>query len=92
MRLPMARRIADEDWDDDEFEGEFDGEDDDSSEDESTAPCPYCNRQIPEDAPHCPYCDNYISAEDRPPARKAWLIVLGTILTITMFVWWILRT
>ena len=83
----MARRIADEEWDDDEFEDD----EDDSSDEEPTVPCPYCNRPIPEDAPRCPYCENYISAEDRPHAPKTWLIVVGTILVITIFVVWIMH-
>jgi predicted nucleic acid-binding Zn ribbon protein len=81
----MARRIADEEWDDDAF----DDDENDSPDDEPTAPCPYCNRPIHEDASRCPYCENYISAEDQPHARKPWFVILGTILLITIFFWWI---
>ena len=61
----MARRneFEEDDWDDEESEGY----DDDS---DSTIPCPYCRRDIHEDAQRCPYCERYISEEDAPPARK----------------------
>jgi hypothetical protein len=45
-------------------------------EEEPTIPCPYCRREIHEDAERCPYCEHYISAEDAP-VRKPWWLVLG---------------
>ena len=71
----MARRVAEDDWDDDEDDG--------------TIPCPYCHRQIHEDSPRCPYCENYISEEDAPPARKPWWIIIGTLLCLVIFYLWI---
>ena len=67
-------------------------EDDDEDEDEDdaeTIPCPYCRRQIHEDAVRCPYCEKYISAEDAPPgARPLWFII-GFLLCLLIVYWWI---
>jgi hypothetical protein len=65
------------------------GEDWDDDDEEPTIPCPYCRRQIHEDAQHCPYCENYISEEDMPPARKPWWIVVGALLVLLIIYWWI---
>ena len=78
----MARRTAaDEDWDNDP-------EDEDGDED-VTVPCPYCGKQIHEEAERCPYCENYISAEDAPPARKPWWIIIGALLCLYAVYRWI---
>jgi hypothetical protein len=61
---------------DDDLEADFDGGDDDD-DDEPTIPCPYCRREIHEDAPRCPYCERDISAEDAPTPAKPWWIVVG---------------
>lgn len=73
----MSRRTVDEeeDWQDD------DGE--------PLAPCPYCQREILEDVAACPYCGNYISAEDAPPARKPWWIMIGALLCLYIVYRWI---
>lgn len=71
-----------EDWDDEEEFG-------DSDDDESTMPCPYCRREIHEDAQRCPYCDQYISAEDAPTGPKPWWIILGVILCLLLVLGWL---
>lgn len=91
----MGRRIAEQDWDDEE-DGDSDSAQqysfqDDSEDDEPTVPCPYCHRAIHEDAQRCPYCENYISAEDSPQPGKSWWIVLGAVITLAMFCWWIMH-
>lgn len=63
--------------------------DDDADEDEPTVPCPYCGREIHEDAQRCPYCEQYISAEDAPAGPKPWWIVLGVILCLLMVLGWL---
>lgn len=84
----MPRRQAeDEEWDEDES----DGEDDDEADDDPTIPCPYCLRQIHEDAQRCPYCERYISDEDAPPARKPWWIILGTLVSLYIVYRWIVK-
>ena len=97
----MARRwIEDEPWDDESEDEDWEsddlgldhssGDDDvDPDEHEPTIPCPYCPRQIHEDAPRCPYCEQYISREDAPPQRKSWFIVAGTIVTLYILYRWI---
>jgi hypothetical protein len=71
----MPRWPVDEsEWDEDpEFDTE---EDEDEDDEEPTIPCPYCRREIHEDAPWCPYCEHYISREDAP-VRKPWWLVVG---------------
>lgn len=73
----MPRRGSNEDWDD--------------PDDEPTVPCPYCKRQIHEDAQRCPYCENYISEEDSPPSRKPWWIILGVLLALYAVYQWIMH-
>ncbi len=84
----MVRQVADEDeaddagWDGDDF-----GSDDAS--DEPTVPCPYCRREMFEDSVQCPHCGQYISAEDSPPIRKPWWIVIGALLCLAAIWVWI---
>ena len=93
----MSRWVSDDDdaWDD-ELEPD-DGVDDDDwpdedDDDEPTVPCPYCGREIHEEAPRCPYCENYLSAEDAPPQRKPWWLVVGVVAGLyavyRWIVWW----
>lgn len=88
----MPRR---RDWDDDpeiEYDPEEEYGSDDDDNDEPTLPCPYCRREILEDAERCPYCEHYIAKEDRPPERKPWWVVLGVIACLYVVyrwnVWW----
>jgi hypothetical protein len=62
---------------------------DECFDEEPTVPCPYCKREIPEDAPRCPYCEHYISEEDPPPSRKPWWIILGVVLGLYVVYRWI---
>lgn len=74
----------DSDWDDDDIDDESADEDE-----ESTIACPYCNEQIHEDSERCPHCEHYLSDEDAPPARKSWLIVIGTMVCLYIVYRWI---
>ena len=65
------------------LEGVYDDE-------EPTVPCPYCRREIHEDAEQCPYCEQYISREDAPPARKPWWFVAGAIVCLYIAYRWIM--
>ena len=72
VKPPRDRRHASwEDEFDDEPDDEFDEEPDDEFDadwdDEPTIECPYCGREIHEDAQRCPHCERYISDEDAPP-------------------------
>jgi hypothetical protein len=81
---------------DDDFDDDFPADDDDEfdgdyvdDEDEPTIACPYCREPIHEDAQRCPHCESYISAEDAPPARKPWWIVIGVIICLYIVYRWI---
>jgi hypothetical protein len=71
-----------DDFEEDDFEG---GEDDDE---EPTVACPYCGREIHEDAQRCPYCEKYISAEDSSGPRKPWWIIVGVIVCLYVMLRW----
>lgn len=78
----MPRRVVeDSDWEDNESDW--------NDEEEVTVPCPYCKRQIYEDAERCPYCERYLSEEDSPAMRKPWWIILGTVLCLYVVYRWI---
>ena len=82
----MARQLEDaDDWDDG---CESDSRNND--EDEPTVPCPYCGKDIYEDAPRCPHCGQYISEEDVAPSRAPWWIILGVLLCLCATVVWII--
>jgi hypothetical protein len=87
----MGRRVVkDETRDDDEWQP--DDNDEESDGDEPTIPCPYCRREVFEDSPRCPHCGQYISAEDAPPERKPWWIIIGVLLCFAaIWVWFMIR-
>lgn len=76
-----------DDWSDDDFD-DYDVEDDDE---EPTVPCPYCRREVHEDAQRCPHCERYISREDAPPSRKPLWIIATAILCLYLMLRWIWR-
>jgi len=79
----MPRRMSDDEWDEDAEWGE------DEDDNEPTVACPYCGRQILEDSPRCPYCERYISAEDAPPSRKPWWLLLGALACLYVVYRWV---
>jgi hypothetical protein len=88
----MARRGAEEDWDDndEDWEDTEDGvEEAPDDDDEPTVPCPFCKREIYEDSLRCPYCEQYISDEDAPPSRKPLWIIVGALLCLYAVYRWI---
>jgi hypothetical protein len=90
----MSRRHTaddeDEDWDDGESESfddyDTDADDVNADEEEPTVPCPYCRREIHEDANQCPYCEQYVSREDAPRQPKPWWLIGGVI--VCLYVVW----
>jgi hypothetical protein len=60
-------------------------------EDDTTVPCPYCGKDMYEDAPRCPHCGQYITAEDAPPRRMPWWIILGFLLCLCAVIVWIVN-
>ncbi len=92
----MPRRTSFEDeWEDDEEDFESDDDDSDfekeEDDEEPTILCPYCRRQIHEEAQRCPYCENYISAEDSPPRRNPVWFVAVLLLCLFIVILWIVR-
>ncbi len=57
--------------------------------DDDTEPCPYCGKPIYEGSERCPHCENYISEEDAPTGKPAWIIV-GTVIALVLAVMWAL--
>jgi hypothetical protein len=55
---------------------------------EPTVTCPYCRREIHEDAQRCPYCEKYISDYDAPP-HKPWWILVGVVIALYIIYRWI---
>ena len=92
----MAYR--DTEYDDDELEGgadlddreDPDASDMDDDDDPPLVPCPYCGREISEEAEVCPHCRNFISAEDAPRGRPRWVIVAGVVLCLLIVLIWVL--
>jgi hypothetical protein len=76
--------VDEDQWDDDEYD-----EDVETDDEEPTAPCPYCKREIHEDAVWCPRCGHYISREDSLPPLQPWWIYVGTIVVLYIVYRWI---
>jgi hypothetical protein len=74
----------DEEWEAEESDDRWD------EDDEPTIPCPYCRREIHEDSLRCPHCEHYLSAEDVPPDRKPWWIILGVLACLAAIATWII--
>lgn len=91
----MPKRVAaDDEWGDEEPEDDWSNGDDleyvpDEGDDDPTMPCPHCQEPIFDEAERCPHCGKYISAEDAPPSRKAWWIILGAIFCLFAVYLWI---
>lgn len=77
-------RAPDYDRDDDLPDGVY------HDDEPETVPCPYCRREIVEDAERCPYCENYISAEDAPPQPASKFMVVVMIFALLAAVSWAL--
>lgn len=80
----MTRRTSVEEWhgDDGDEEDEPDFEGDGDTDDAGTIDCPYCRREIIEDAVRCPYCGNYLSSEDAPRESKPLWWLIGAVLAL----------
>ena len=84
-------------WDDDErdddwVEDDLDEDDDfDGGEEEPTVDCPYCRREIHEDAQRCPHCERYISKEDMPWQRRPWWMIILAVMVLYLVFRWTVR-
>ena len=61
-----------------------------SDDEDTTQPCPYCRRDIHEDAVRCPYCENYLSREDEPSGGRSIWFYLVLFLALVVAVGWAL--
>jgi predicted nucleic acid-binding Zn ribbon protein len=52
-------------------------------------PCPYCGKDIYEQAEICPYCRSFISHEDAPPRRRPLWLWIGFLLALVGALIWI---
>jgi endogenous inhibitor of DNA gyrase (YacG/DUF329 family) len=60
-------------------------------EDESgTFTCPYCGREVYEDAIRCPHCQRYVSKEDAKSRHPFYWVVLIVILALVGLTVWAL--
>lgn len=73
----MPRYQPDDDDDDDLPDGVYNDE-------PASVPCPYCREPVSEDAQYCSRCENYLSAEDAPPARKPTWIIIGLLVCLLL--------
>lgn len=93
----MARtRQYDNEWDndsDDDWSDDFNDESSSWDDDEpATEPCPFCRREIHEDAERCPYCERYLSDEDsegRAADKPLWFVIGFLLCLVVLFYWMI---
>lgn len=86
------RRAADNDPDDDWSDSDELPEGVYHDDEIPTVPCPYCRREISEEAERCPHCENYLSREDAPSGSGRspfWIVAM--ILALAAALWWVLR-
>ena len=81
----MPRRQNDDDpFEDAEYPDPYEGGEDSVD----TVPCPYCKRDIFEEAERCPYCENYLSREDAPLQVRPWMMA-GALLALAGALTWV---
>ena len=54
-----------------------------------TVPCPYCKREIDEEAERCPHCENYISKEDPPREGRSSVWAVLMVLALLAAAFWV---
>lgn len=74
-------------WDDDPEDPD---PDDDEDDDDETVPCRHCGKPVYEDAERCPSCGTYLSREDAPWSKPAWLVI-GVVVCLVIVAWWTFR-
>lgn len=75
-------------WHDDLDDREWPDEDDE--DDDQTVPCPHCREPVYEDAERCPSCGRYLTREDVPGRRPAWLVA-GVVAGLAIVAYWTFR-
>jgi hypothetical protein len=84
-RRPTEEPDETDDWDEDDLpDGVY------HDEDVATVPCPYCKREIFEEAQWCPHCENHVSQEDAPPSQRSWFWIVMMLLALAAAFWWVM--
>ena len=78
-----------EESDDPEDPDESDMDDDDGEDGPSLVPCPYCGREISEDAEQCPRCGRYLSEEDSARSKPPWVVITAVALLVAILLTWV---
>jgi hypothetical protein len=82
------RSYAHNDDDDPDDDPEFPDESDmDETDEPALIACPYCRREISEEAEQCPHCRSYISVEDAPSGKPFWFIVAAVVAVLIVLFW-----
>ena len=77
----------------DEAEGpdeELGPDESDQSDEPAEAICPYCRRQISEEAQRCPHCGSYLS-DEALPRRRPWWWIVAVILLLLLLLRYLMR-
>ena len=59
----------------------------DDDDDAETIPCPYCGKDVYEQAELCPHCGSYLSREDAPPTRLRWAVAVIVAFLVIALIW-----
>jgi hypothetical protein len=79
----------DDDEEDDDVDPDAPDESDMDSHDEPDLDtCPYCRKMITEDATRCHHCGNYLSQEDAPLSKPAWIVIVAIALLVLILLTW----
>jgi hypothetical protein len=66
-------------------------DDADRSDEPADIACPYCKRQISEEALQCPCCGSYLSIEDAPRLAKPWWWIVAVVLIVLLLLTYLMR-
>jgi hypothetical protein len=77
--------------DEEDREHAWDPDEADRSVEPAEVPCPYCKREISEDAERCPHCECYLSVEDVPRQPKPWWWIVAVVLLVLLILGYVLR-
>ena len=94
----MAYRDSYEAEDDADSEDDFDDPenpdpsdmDEDGGDEAALLECPWCRAEVAEGAARCPQCGKYLSEEDAPSRKPAWIAVVAAVLIVVILVSWVL--
>lgn len=96
LHLALMRTRKDDDSLDEEYDDPEDPDDADrdSNDDPETVRCPFCGREVLEEAEICPKCGNFIGGSDDTSKRihPRWVILTAIVLlaaTAWGLTWWL---